>query len=129
MRKPVTALGRGLRVRWIDFYGSGVMHARLVDEAGQETAVCIDGRADSPTRFRLFQQARHPREPEAVLVELGAEEEGIVIPLLSKYLESGGPKALNLTEYAWELAKETLLRLGEPPGDQAENCAGKRVGT
>jgi hypothetical protein len=48
------------------------------------------------------------------LVELGAEEEGIVVPLLSRYLDSGGPKALGLTEYGWELARETLLRLGEP---------------
>jgi hypothetical protein len=51
--------------------------------------------------------------PSAALVELGALEEGIVIPLLSKYLDSGGPKALGLTEHGWELAKETLLRFGE----------------
>jgi hypothetical protein len=45
---------------------------------------------------------------------LGAPEEGIVVPLLSHYLDSGGPRALGLTEYGWELARETLLRLGEP---------------
>ena len=48
------------------------------------------------------------------MVDLGAPEEGIVVPLLSKYLDSGGPKALGLTEYGWELARETLLHLGEP---------------
>jgi hypothetical protein len=125
MPLPVTALGNGLRVEWVDFYGDHTMHACISDEAGQRTAVCIDGRADSPTRYRLFQQARHPRQPEAALVELGAPEEGIVIPLLSKYLDSGGPKALGLTEYGWELAREALLRYGEPAvsgtaGDSSE---------
>src|SRR5262249_45044545 len=114
MQIPVTALGKDLRVKWVDFYGDLTMHARIVDGEGQWTEVCIDGRGNSSTRFRLFQQARHPRQPGASLVELGAPAEGIVIPLLSRYLDSGGPKALDLSEYGWELAKETLLRLGEP---------------
>jgi hypothetical protein len=114
MRLPVTELGRGIRLEWVDFYGDHTMHARLVDDAGQRTEVCIDGRANSPTRYRLFQRARHPRQPGAVLVDLGAPEEGIIVPLLSRYLDSAGPKALGLTEYGWELARETLLRLGEP---------------
>ena len=111
---PVSALGRRLHVEWVDFYGDRTMHACIADDAGQRTQVCIDGRATSPTRYRLFQQARHPNQPSAALVELGALEEGIVIPLLSKYLDSGGPKALNLTEYGWDLARETLSRFGEP---------------
>ena len=114
MQLPVTALGKGLRVEWVDFYSDLTMHACISDETGQRTEVCIDGRMNSPTRYRLFQQARHPRKPGALLVELGSEEEGIVVPLLSKYLDSGGPKALCLTEYGWELARETLLRYGEP---------------
>ena len=57
------------------------------------------GGTNSLTRYRLFQQARHPNQPGAILVELGTPEEAIVIPLLSKYLDSGGPKALGLTEY------------------------------
>jgi hypothetical protein len=114
MLRPVTALGNRLHVEWVDFYGDFTMHACIADDAGQRTQVCIDGRATSPTRYRLFQQARHPNQPGAALVELGALEEGIVIPLLSNYLDSGGPKALNLTEYGWELARETLLRFGEP---------------
>ena len=110
----VSALGKGMRVEWVDFYGDLTMHARISDDAGQRAEVCIDGRAKSTTRYRLFQRGRHPRQPGAVLVELGAPEEGIVIPLLSEYLDSGGPKALGLTEYGWELARETLLHLGEP---------------
>jgi hypothetical protein len=114
MLAPVTALGKVLHVEWIDFYGDHTMHAWIGDDAGQRTAICIDGRKSSPTRYRLYQQARHPNKPEAVLVELGAQEEGIVIPLLSRYLDSHGPKAAGLTEYGWELARETLLRYGEP---------------
>lgn len=114
MLLPVTSLGKSLRVEWVDFYGDHTMHARISDEAGQQTEICIDGRKNSPTRYRLFQQARHPRQPGAILVELGAEEEGIVVPLLSYYLDSGGPRALGLTEFGWELARETLLHLGEP---------------
>jgi hypothetical protein len=116
MQMPVTALGEGLRVEWVDFYGDHTMHACISDEAGQRTEICINGRKNSPTRYRLFQQGRHPNKPGAVLVELGAPEEGIVIPLLSHYLDSHGPKASGLTEYGWELARETLLRYGEPTG-------------
>jgi hypothetical protein len=113
MHAPVTSLGKRLRVKHVDFYGDLTMHAFLEDDVGQWTEVCINGRKDSPTRFRLFQQARHPRQPRAALVELGSDEEAIVIPMLSHYLDSGRPKALGLTEYGWDLAKETLLRLGE----------------
>src|SRR4051812_4195656 len=105
---PLNTLGKRLRVEWVEFYGDRTMHAWISDEFGQGTEVCIDGRKNSPTRYRLFQQTRHPNGPEAVLVELGSPEEGIVVPLLSRYLDSGGPKALGLTEYGWELARETL---------------------
>lgn len=113
MQRPVTALGEGLRVLWIDFYGDFTLHACLSDDAEQRTEICIDGRKDSPTRYRLFQQGRHPNEPGVLLVELGAPEEGIVITLLSRHL-SHGPKASGLTEYGWELALETLLHYGDP---------------
>lgn len=113
MLVPLTALGRGLRVEWVDFYGDLTMHACLVDGTGQRTTVCIDGRKSSPTRYRLFQRARHPSKPGATLLDLGCEEEGIVVPLLSHYLDLNGPTASGLTEYGWELAKETLLRLGD----------------
>jgi hypothetical protein len=122
MQKPVTDLGNRLRVEFVDFYGDHTMHALIRDDAGYQTEVCIDGRVTSPTRYRLFQQARHPHHRDAVLIELGAVEEGIVIPLLSNYLDSGGPKALNLTENGWELAKETLLRYGEPVVSEHTSC-------
>jgi hypothetical protein len=114
MLVPVTALGGRLWVEWVDFYGDHTMTACIIDSTGQRTHVCFDGRASSPTRYRLFQQARHPRQPGAVLVELGGQEEGIVVPLLSHWIDSGGPKTLGLTAFGWELARETLLRLGEP---------------
>jgi hypothetical protein len=129
MQTPITALGKGLRVEHIDFYGDLTMHAWISDDAGQWTEVCIDGRRNSPTQYRLFQQARHPRKAGASLIELGAEEEGIIIPLLSRYLDSGGPKALGLTEYGWELARETLLRYGEPAASgSVGQCSGAEPG-
>src|SRR5262245_18420439 len=114
MLLPVRALGNRLRVERVDCYGDHTMHACISDEAGQRTHVCIDGRVNSPTPSRVFQQARHPSNPRAVLIEAGAEADGIVIPLLSLYLDSHGPKASGLTGYVWELALETLLRYGEP---------------
>lgn len=114
MLLPVSALGTELRVEWVDFYGDHTMHACISDEAGQRTEICIDGRTNSRTRYRLFQQARHPNMVGAALIELGAPEEGVLVPLLSRYLDSHGPKAASLSEYGWELARETLLRHGEP---------------
>jgi hypothetical protein len=115
MFMPVTALGRVLRVEWVDFYSRHTITACIADDEGRRTFVCFDGRPDSPTRNRLFQQARHPRQPGAVPVELGGPEEGIVVPLLSRWLDSAGPRALGLTDYGWELAREALLRLGDSP--------------
>lgn len=109
----VSALGRNLRVEWVDFYGDGTMTASIADHAGQRTHVCFDGRANSPTRHRLFQQARHPRQDGAVLVELGEPEEGTVVSLLSRWLDSAGPRALDSTEWGWGLARDALLHLGD----------------
>lgn len=111
MLVSVVSLGPGLHVQLVGLYGDGTLWASLADSAGRVTHVCIDGRAHSPTCGRLFEKARHPREDSAVLLELGGSEEGIVVPLLSRWLEKG-PKALGLTEWGWELAREALLRLG-----------------
>lgn len=110
---PVLSLGRNLRVEWVDFYDDGTMTASIADDSGQRTHVCFDGRASSPTRHRLFQQARHPRQEGAALVELGDPEEGIVVSLVSRWLDSEKPKAQGLAEWGWELARDTLLHLGE----------------
>ncbi len=110
---PVASLGRGMRVEWVDFYGNGVMSAALADAEGQRADVCFDGRANSPTRGRLFEGRRHPGKDGARLLELGGPEEGIIVPLISRWIDSGGPKALGLTERGWELVKESLLRIGE----------------
>jgi hypothetical protein len=48
MQPPVTALGKGLKVEWVDFYGDHTMHACLSDEPGQRIEICIDGRKNSP---------------------------------------------------------------------------------
>jgi len=58
---PVTSLGAGIRVEWLDFYGDGTMTASLSDLDGRRAAVCLDGRANGPTQYRLFEQAGHPR--------------------------------------------------------------------
>jgi hypothetical protein len=114
MLYPVTSLGTGIRVKWVDCYQDSTMTACITDGEGRITFVCIDGRAGSPTRHRLFQQARHPRQEGAVLLELGRVEEGNVVPLISRWLDSASPKQLGLTELGWEWAREALLHLGEP---------------
>jgi hypothetical protein len=109
---PISSLGGNLRISFVDAYGDGTVHAWLGDENGRGTSVCIDGRKNSPTRYRLFEQARHPNQPGAVLIELGAIEEGIVVPLLSRWLDSVEARKC-FTEYGYELIRETLLRLGD----------------
>jgi hypothetical protein len=113
MWAPVASLGPGIRVEWVDFYGDETMTVVLADANGRRATVCFDGRVNSPTRGRIFERARHPRKAGAVLLELGSPEEGIVVPLISRWIDSGGPKALELSERGWELVKETLLRIGE----------------
>jgi hypothetical protein len=97
-----------------DAYGDGTVWFGLKDSEGRHAIVCIDGRQGSPTRHRLFDQAQHPGKPGAILLELGAPEEGIVVPLVSRWLDSAAPRELGLTEFGWELIRDTLSRLGEP---------------
>jgi hypothetical protein len=111
----VACLGNDVRVTLMDAYGDGTVWAALEDGQGRYTQVCIDGRRGSPTRHRLFEQARHPRQQSAVLVELGAPEEGVIVPLLSRWLDSGEARQLGLTEAGKEIIQAGLLRLGEPP--------------
>jgi hypothetical protein len=103
---PILTLNASITVAIADFYADGTLWFALRDSEGRRAQVCIDGRELSPTRFRLFDQARHPRKPEAVLIDLGALEESIIIPLISRWLDSGSPKSLGLTEYGWELIRD-----------------------
>jgi hypothetical protein len=112
MLSPVSALGNSVRVQLVDAYGDGTVWFILTDSEGRRAHACIDGRKGSPTQHRLFDQGRHPSQPQAVLLELGAPEEGIIIPLVSFWLDSAeAPR--QLTEFGWELVRDALLRLGE----------------
>jgi hypothetical protein len=110
----VASLGNDVRVALMDAYGDGTVWAALKDGQGRYTQVCIDGRRGSPTRHRLFDQGRHPRQQSAVLLELGAPE-GVIVPLLSRWLDSDEARKLGLTEAGKEILQAGLLRLGEPP--------------
>ena len=111
---PVSLLGDSPRVAIADAYGDGTVWFAIDGSEDTFALVCLDGRQDSPTRHRLFDQAKHPRKPGAVLLDLGAPEEGIVVPLVSRWLDSAEPRKLGLTEYGWQLIRNALLRLGEP---------------
>jgi hypothetical protein len=121
MLLPLSSLGKDLAVEWLDGYSDGTIMAAITDSQGRKTHVCIDGRKNSPTRFRLFEQARHPNQKEAVLVDLGSAVEGLVVPVLSRYCDTEfqirNPKIdapREETQFLKHLMKEALLRLGEP---------------
>lgn len=112
MWSPISTLGNSIRVILADRYGNGTVWFSFENSEGVHATVCIDGRNGRPTKHRLFDQARHPSRPGAVLLELGGEEERIVVPLVSRWLDSAVPH--KLTEYGWELIRDSLVRLGEP---------------
>jgi hypothetical protein len=114
MRLPVLSLVGSLRVALVDAYGDGTVWFTIEDSGGRRATLCIDGREGSSTRHRLFDLARHPGKPGAVLLELGGPEEGLVVPLVSRWLDSAGPRELGLTEFGWEIVRDALLRLGAP---------------
>jgi hypothetical protein len=47
-----------------------------------------------------------------VLLELGATEEGVVIPLVSRWLDSSSLRVLGLLDVGWGLLRDTLIRIG-----------------
>lgn len=112
MQPPISSLKGKLRLEFMDAYGDGTVHGRIEDEAGQKVEICIDGREGSPTRHRLFQKARHPRQTGAELIDLGADEEGIVIPLMSQWIDSDEARR-ELTQFGLDLVRERLARLGD----------------
>lgn len=108
MVTSVANLSGQIELDAIDAHPDGVVWARLVDAGGGEAIVSLDGREGSPTRFRLFDRARHPVDSDAVLLELGGPEEGIVVPVLSQWCDSADD-----TESHIQLMLEAmLLRLG-----------------
>jgi hypothetical protein len=112
MKSPVSALGASARVILADAYRDGTVWFAFKEAEGHYATVCIDGRQGSPTRYRLFDLGRHPRKPDAVLLELGAPEEGVIIPLISRWLDSAPPRELGLTEWGCELMRDILIRIG-----------------
>jgi hypothetical protein len=110
-------LGEPLTVSLADAYSDGVVWFAIDGSDDCYALVCIDGRKGSPTQNRLFEGARHPKKGGRLL-ELGAAEEGTVISLVSKWLDSAEPRQLGLTEYGWERIRDSLLRYGEPVVDR-----------
>jgi hypothetical protein len=97
----------------MDACADGTLWFEIDDEQGNCAVVCIDSREQSRTRFRLFEGARHPGRPGAVLIELGSAEEGVVVPALSMWFDSDEARKQFRPE-ALERAIQYLLRLGEP---------------
>jgi hypothetical protein len=114
MRLPTSSLVGPLRVVLADGYGDGTVWFTVEDSGGGRATLCIDGREGSATRHRLFDRARHPGRPGAVLLDLGCPEEGLVVPLVSRWLDSAEPGELGLTGFGWEKIRDALLRLGTP---------------
>lgn len=103
MHPSFASLNSSIRVVLVDVYGDGTVWFSFEDSDNQHATVCIDGRENSQTRHRLFDRAKHPSKQEATLLELGGLEEGIIVPLVSKSLDSNSPRKLNLTDYGWGL--------------------------
>ena len=118
MRVSVSELGPSARVVLVDRYGDGTLWWVMEDAQGRRATVCLDGRAGSPTRFRLIDGTRHPGKPGGRVLDLGCPEEGIAVPLLSHWLDSQRPKDV-VSEYLVEVVREALLRLGEPAEPRA----------
>ena len=114
MLTSIAALAEPIRVVLADAYGDGVVWFALKGACGCAARVCIDGRKLSRSRNRLFDGAKHPNDPAAILMELGGDEEAVVVPLISRWLDSASSRTVGLNEYGWELIRDALLRLGEP---------------
>jgi hypothetical protein len=119
MLKSVGSFRPPIRVRLVDAFGSGgsgwvngfVWWASIEDCQGDWIHVCLDGRKASLTCHRLFEGAKHPSKPEAKLIELGSVEEGIIISLLSHWLDSSDVK--HLRQEALEQMRFDLIYYGD----------------
>lgn len=113
MLQPLLSLGADRRVVLVDMYDHGDVMWALIQDSQQRTAhVCIDCRPNSPTRNRLFDRARHPQEPSAILIELGAPEEGIAVSMISRWCDEEDT-VRHYREAGVEMVKSALLHLGD----------------
>ena len=119
MRVPVSKLDSSARVVLADAYSSAAIFWFDLEADGGAAFVFFDGRERSPTRNRLFQGARHPNRPEATLIELGSEEEGVAIPAISRFVDSDDARRW-LTCRGIELIIEYLNRYGQPGEQDAD---------
>lgn len=111
--QSILDLDHTARVTTMDAY-THVFWAEFEDTNGRRALICIDLRPDSPTRNRLYGNAMHPKKPRAVLLELGGEEEGVAIPLISHWLDSDAPRKNGIGEEGVELLKRSFRCLGDP---------------
>ena len=118
-RGYISDLHMSLRVTLAGGYEDGTVWFTVADALDRYGTVCVDGRIDCPTRWRLFDGARHPKDEHAILVKLGCPLEGIVVPLLSHWLDTPEPRTF-LTEFGCKMLKDALVRLGEPILPRAE---------
>ena len=100
-----------LRVKLVDCWPEGSIWAVIQDSANQQSVVCFDGRETSRTRYRLFEGNKHPRRPNARIVELGSPEEDLVIGRLSRWYDSDGFWRGGYWPDFREMVQEALLRL------------------
>ena len=114
MLVPMSRVGDRPHLMHADGYPDGTVWFFFRGEEDIFALVCIDGRPGSPTRHRMFDQAGHSRKPGAVLLELGCPEEGVIVPAVSRWLDSAEPRKQGLSDYGWELIRDSLLRLGDP---------------
>ena len=125
---PVLDLDPAAEVVWVDSYSAKVFWARLTDPDGRCAFVCLDLRPESPTRGRLFENARHPTNPDAVLLELGCEAEGFAVSRISRWLDSDAPQTEGFRDEGLDLIRRAFLRLGEP-SDEPPNPPLQRPGS
>ncbi len=97
---PIAQLSGAVRVTFVDCYGSGsVWWFVLRDQKRREAFACIDRRELSPTFNRLFDGSRHPKQPNVKLLDLGSVEESIVVPAISRCLDSEGLDRQQFTDF------------------------------
>ena len=118
MLSSLSSLRSLIKVTLVDAYGDGTIWFSLRGSCNRHATLFMDGRAESLTRYRLFDGGRHPSSNNMTLLDLGSVEEGIVIPLVSHWIDSGEMER-QFTEYGVEKFLKTFNRYGEPQVQEA----------